>query len=45
MQEAVCDSVFDSFMYALAVLMYVMVVVLPQLVEGEVEVSDTWEWF
>lgn len=36
MQEAVCDSVFDSFMCALAVLMYVMAIILPQLVEGEV---------
>lgn len=43
MQEAVCDSVFDSFMCALAVLMYVMVIVFPQLVDGEM--SDTWEWF
>lgn len=42
MQEAVWDSVFDLFMCALAVLMYVMVIVLPQLVEGVV--LDPWEW-
>lgn len=42
MQEAVCDSVFDSFMCALAVLMFVMVIFLPQLVEGEE--LDAWEW-